>query len=117
MPPSCRGRPRTYDPPTQEQRDLFDRYQGLVRLAVTRIGAWRARRAGCEPADLWQAGLIGLWQATYCWNPDRASFVTAAVPRIMGAMLDELDRARYGRVRKRRALVDHSAMVELEPEQ
>lgn len=119
MPRSSSGRPpRHYDPPTQQQLDLFASHQGIVRLAYARLGAtWRSRRAGCEPADLWQAGLIGLWQATYAWDPDRASFGTCALRRVMGAMLDELDRARFGRVRKRRALVDHSAMVGLQPDE
>lgn len=118
MPDNSRGRPKHYDPPTQQQLDLFDAHHGIVRLVYARLGAtWRARRAGCEAADLWQAGLIGLWQATYTWDADRGRFWTVAYPRVMGAMLDELDRARFGRVRKRRKLIDHSAMVDLEPDE
>lgn len=118
MPSSSRDRRfRDYGPPTQQQLDLFAAHQGIVRLAYARLGAtWRAKKAGCEPADLWQAGLIGLWSATYAWDPDRASFATCALRRVMGAMLDEVDRARYGRVRRRRSLIDHSAMVGLEPD-
>ena len=119
MPPSSRDRRfRDYGPPTDRQRQLFDTHQGIVRWCFRRLGAtWRARRAGCEPADLWQAGLIGLWLATYAWDPDRGQFSTCATNRVTGAMLDELDRARYGRVRRRRALVDHAAMVGLEPDE
>jgi len=118
MPRSSDRRFRDYGPPTPQQLKLFDSHQGIVRLAHGRLGAsWRARRAGCEPADLWQAGLIGLWQATYTWDPDRASFATCALRRVTGAMLDELDRARFGRVRRRRSLVDHSAMVGLDADE
>jgi DNA-directed RNA polymerase specialized sigma subunit len=117
MPPNSDRRFREYPPPTDEQLRLFAAHQGIVRLAYARLGAtWRSRRAGCEPADLWQAGLIGLWQATYAWDPDRASFSTCAYTRVVGAMLDEVDRARYGRVRRRRTLIDHSAMTELPDE-
>lgn len=118
MPRSSDRRRREYGEPTAQQQALFDTHQGIVRLAYARLGAtWRARRAGCEPADLWQAGLIGLWQATYAWDPDRASFGTCALRRVMGSMLDELDRARFGRVRRRRALIDHSAMVGLDADE
>ena len=109
---------RTYGTPTVQQLELFAAHVGLVRWVFRRLGAtWRARRAGCEPADIWQAGLIGLWQATYAWQPDRGQFSTCATNRIRGAMLDEIDRARYGRVRRRRALIDHSAMVGLDADE
>lgn len=112
------GKRRNYEPPTEQQLALFTSHQGIVSCIYRRLGAtWRARRAGCQPADLWQAGLIGLWLATYSWDPDRASFATCAYRRVMGAMLDELDRARYGRVRRRRALIDHSEMVGLDTDE
>jgi DNA-directed RNA polymerase specialized sigma subunit len=107
---------RFYAPPTARQRELFAEHQWLVEWLLPRIGVWRARKAGLARSDLVQAALLGLWRATYAWDPKRGAFSTAAKQRMVGEVLDELDRARFGAVRHGRPLVDQSAFARLPDE-
>ena len=70
--------------------ELIDRYIGLVRhhaIAMSR----RAREV--EIDELVSAGTVGLVQALEGYDPARGfAFSTYALPRIRGAMLDELRR-------------------------
>ncbi len=90
---------------------LFDGHIPLVGFLLKQLGPWRARAAGCDQDDLYQAGLMGLWRATLTWDKKRSSFATAAAHRIKGEMLDCIERARFGKHRHARPLIDHAAML------
>ena len=64
-------------------------YRPLVRMVAHRTAE---RLPGhIEPADLVQSGVFGLLEAIDRFDPDRCSrFESYAVPRIRGAVLDEL---------------------------
>jgi RNA polymerase sigma factor for flagellar operon FliA len=64
-------------------------YRPLVRIVAHRTAE---RLPGhVEPADLVQSGVFGLLEAIDRFDPDRCSrFESYAVPRIRGAVLDEL---------------------------
>ncbi len=64
-------------------------YRPLVRMVAHRTAE---RLPGhVEPADLVQSGVFGLLEAIDRFDPDRCSrFESYAVPRIRGAVLDEL---------------------------
>jgi RNA polymerase sigma factor for flagellar operon FliA len=73
----------------EARADLLDRYLGLVHHAAHELG----QRVGqnIEIEELVSAGTIGLVQALEGFDGSRGlSFSTYAVPRIRGAMLDEL---------------------------
>jgi len=75
---------------TQEIRQkLLDRYVALVRNVATRMAMNFPRSV--ELSDLVNTGVIGLIEAFGNFDPDRGvKFETYAVPRIRGAILDEL---------------------------
>jgi RNA polymerase sigma factor FliA len=64
-------------------------YRPLVRMVAHRTA--ERLPAHVEPADLVQSGVFGLLEAIDRFDPDRCSrFESYAVPRIRGAVLDEL---------------------------
>ena len=64
---------------------------GLVRHAARRLA--RSLAAYCELDELISAGAMGLLRALECFDAARGhAFSTFAMPRIRGAMLDELRR-------------------------
>ncbi|MDZ4724407.1 MAG: FliA/WhiG family RNA polymerase sigma factor [candidate division Zixibacteria bacterium] len=75
---------------TEEQRqDLLNKYVPLVRNVAARMAMGFPRSV--ELTDLVNTGVIGLIEAFRNFDPDRGvKFETYAVPRIRGAILDEL---------------------------
>ena len=70
------------------RRQLLDRYLGLVHHTAREI-ARRSSQADVE--ELVSAGTVGLVHALEGFDPERGlAFSTYAMPRIRGAMLDEL---------------------------
>jgi len=68
---------------------LVERYMPLVRYNGERI--WQRLPDGVELDDLISAGIFGLMDAIDAFDLDRGvKFETYCVPRIRGAMLDEL---------------------------
>ncbi|QEG02114.1 RNA polymerase sigma factor FliA [Stieleria maiorica] len=68
---------------------LVERYMPLVRYNGERI--WQRLPDGVELDDLISAGIFGLMDAIDAYDMDRGvKFETYCVPRIRGAMLDEL---------------------------
>jgi RNA polymerase sigma factor for flagellar operon FliA len=76
----------------EARRELVLHYLALVKYVVARSGlAWSARRQGLEPGDVVHSGVIGLLDAVDRFRPSMGvKFETFAVPRIRGAILDEL---------------------------
>jgi len=76
--------------PCRRTRDhLAVHYRPLVRMVAHRTA--ERLPAHVEPADLVQSGVFGLLEAIDRFDPDRcARFESYAVPRIRGAVLDEL---------------------------
>src|SRR5271169_1697926 len=76
--------------PTVEMRNqLVERYLSLVKYNAERI--WARLPDGVELDDLISAGVFGLMDAIDAFDLDRGvKFETYCVPRIRGAMLDEL---------------------------
>ena len=76
--------------PTDEMRQrLLAKYVPLVRNVATRMAMGFPRSV--ELTDLVNTGVIGLVEAFGNFDPDRGvKFETYAVPRIRGAILDEL---------------------------
>src|SRR5436189_4901246 len=76
--------------PTQEVRNiLVEQYLPLVRYNGERI--WSRLPEGVDLDDLISAGVFGLMDAIDAFDLDRGvKFETYCVPRIRGAMLDEL---------------------------
>jgi RNA polymerase sigma factor for flagellar operon FliA len=75
------------DPEVRVQ--LLDLYLGLVHHAARELA--RAGSAHLELDELISAGTVGLVQALEGFDPSRGlAFSTYAMPRIRGAMLDEL---------------------------
>lgn len=71
------------------RRKLLDKYVPLVRNVATRMAMGFPRSV--ELSDLVNTGVIGLIEAFGNYDPDRGvKFETYAVPRIRGAILDEL---------------------------
>jgi len=78
---------RTGDPHARSQ--LLDRYLGLVHHGAHQLARRISREV--EIDDLIGAGTLGLVQALEGFDPGRGlAFSTYAMPRIRGAMLDEL---------------------------
>jgi RNA polymerase sigma factor for flagellar operon FliA len=75
---------------TNEMRQkLLDKYVPLVRNVATRMAMGFPRSV--ELSDLINTGVIGLIEAFGNFDPERGvKFETYAVPRIRGAILDEL---------------------------
>lgn len=76
--------------PTEEMRNrLIERYLPLVKYNGERI--WQRLPEGVELDDLISAGVFGLMDAIDAFDLTRGvKFETYCVPRIRGAMLDEL---------------------------
>jgi len=71
------------------RQDLLDKYVPLVRNVATRMAMGFPRSV--ELSDLISTGVIGLIEAFKNYDPERGvKFETYAVPRIRGAILDEL---------------------------
>ncbi|MEM6979980.1 MAG: FliA/WhiG family RNA polymerase sigma factor [Planctomycetota bacterium] len=71
------------------RNQLVERYMPLVRYNGDRI--WQRLPDGVELDDLISAGIFGLMDAIDAYDMDRGvKFETYCVPRIRGAMLDEL---------------------------
>src|SRR5437764_3369747 len=83
---------KTYkkDQSDQELRNvLIERYLPLVRYNAERI--WARLPEGVDLDDLISAGVFGLMDAIDAFDLERGvKFETYCVPRIRGAMLDEL---------------------------
>ena len=78
---------RTGDP--QARTQLLDRYLGLVHHSAHQLARRISRDV--EIDDLIGAGTLGLVQSLEGFDPGRGlAFSTYAMPRIRGAMLDEL---------------------------
>ncbi|MBY0230008.1 MAG: FliA/WhiG family RNA polymerase sigma factor [Gemmataceae bacterium] len=77
-------------PDTRELRNiLVERYLSLVKYNAERI--WQRLPDGVDLDDLISAGTFGLMDAIYHFDLGRGvKFETYCVPRIRGAMLDEL---------------------------
>ena len=68
---------------------LMERYLPLVRYNAERV--WAKLPEGVDLNDLMSAGVFGLMDAIEAYDMDRGvKFETYCVPRIRGAMLDEL---------------------------
>ncbi|WP_037202110.1 FliA/WhiG family RNA polymerase sigma factor [Rhodopirellula baltica] len=81
----------TKDAPDYEplRNQLVERYMQLVRYNGERI--WQRLPDGVELDDLISAGMFGLMDAIDAYDTERGvKFETFCVPRIRGAMLDEL---------------------------
>ena len=78
------------DQNNQELRNrLMERYLSLVRYNAERV--WAKLPEGVDLNDLMSAGVFGLMDAIEAFDMDRGvKFETYCVPRIRGAMLDEL---------------------------
>ena len=78
------------DPDNQSLRNrLVERYLSLVKYNAERI--WARLLDGVELDDLISAGVFGLMDAIEAFDLNRGvKFETYCVPRIRGAMLDEL---------------------------
>ncbi len=76
--------------PTEELRNrLIERFFPLVRFNAERV--WQKLPDGVDINDLISAGVFGLMDAIDAFDLDRGvKFETYCVPRIRGAMLDEL---------------------------
>ncbi len=71
------------------RQELLDKYVPLVRNVAARMAMGFPRSV--ELSDLVNTGVIGLIEAFGNYDPDRGvKFETYAVPRIRGAILDEL---------------------------
>ncbi len=82
------ARYRKYQTP-ELRRQLLDKYVPLVKNVATRMAMGFPRSV--ELSDLVSTGVIGLIEAFKNFDPDRGvKFETYAVPRIRGAILDEL---------------------------
>src|SRR5262249_39840828 len=76
-------------PTTELRNQLVELYLPLVRYNAERI--WSRLPDGVDLDDLISAGVFGLMDAIDAFDLDRGvKFETYCVPRIRGAMLDEL---------------------------
>jgi len=103
------------DPTNQELRNrLVERYLPLVKYNGERI--WSRLPEGVELDDLVSAGVFGLMDAIDAFDLSRGvKFETYCVPRIRGAMLDELrNQDWFPRSLRRKARRIETATQELE---
>lgn len=87
---------------------LIDQYIGLVHQSAREISKRVPKEL--ELAELVSAGTVGLIQALESFEPDRgAAFSSFAVPRIRGAILDEVRRWQWvpRAVRERARRIEH----------
>jgi RNA polymerase sigma factor for flagellar operon FliA len=76
-------------PTTELRNGLIERYLSLVRYNAERI--WARLPDGVDIDDLMSSGVFGLMDAIEAFDLSRGvKFETYCVPRIRGAMLDEL---------------------------
>src|SRR5947209_11890796 len=76
-------------PTTELRNQLVEQYLPLVRYNAERI--WSRLPEGVDLDDLISAGVFGLMDAIDAFDLERGvKFETYCVPRIRGAMLDEL---------------------------
>src|SRR5512147_2716124 len=76
-------------PSTELRNRLVERYLPLVKYNAERI--WQRLPEGVDLDDLISAGVFGLMDAIDAFDLNRGvKFETYCVPRIRGAMLDEL---------------------------
>jgi RNA polymerase sigma factor for flagellar operon FliA len=76
-------------PTTELRNQLLERYLSLVKYNAERI--WQRLPEGVDLDDLISAGVFGLMDALDAFDISRGvKFETYCVPRIRGAMLDEL---------------------------
>src|SRR6516162_8609905 len=76
-------------PTTELRNHLVERYLPLVKYNAERI--WQRLPEGVDLDDLISAGVFGLMDAIDAFDLERGvKFETYCVPRIRGAMLDEL---------------------------
>ncbi len=76
-------------PTTELRNQLVERYLPLVKYNAERI--WQRLPEGVDLDDLISAGVFGLMDAIDAFDLSRGvKFETYCVPRIRGAMLDEL---------------------------
>src|SRR6266849_5874426 len=76
-------------PTTELRNHLVERYLPLVKYNAERI--WQRLPEGVDLDDLISAGVFGLMDAIDAFDLSRGvKFETYCVPRIRGAMLDEL---------------------------
>lgn len=95
--------------PLQAHYELFENYRRMVPSWVKKLGIWRARAAGIEPEDLFQAGYKGLWRACLSFKESKKlNFSTLARWSIRGEILECIEIARYGRRCRKRDLIDQS---------
>lgn len=77
------------EPSTETRNRLMEHYLPLVKYNAERI--WARLPEGVDLDDLISAGVFGLMDAIEAFDIDRGvKFETYCVPRIRGAMLDEL---------------------------
>src|SRR5277367_737502 len=77
------------EPSTELRNQLVELYLPLVKYNAERI--WARLPEGVDLDDLISAGVFGLMDAIGAFDLDRGvKFETYCVPRIRGAMLDEL---------------------------
>ena len=78
-----------HEPTVELRNQLVERYLPLVKYNAERI--WSRLPEGVELDDLISAGVFGLMDAIDAFDLERGvKFETYCVPRIRGAMLDEL---------------------------
>src|ERR1700675_3663614 len=77
------------NPTTESRNQLVENYLPLVKYNAERI--WSRLPEGVDLDDLISAGVFGLLDAIEAFDLERGvKFETYCVPRIRGAMLDEL---------------------------
>src|SRR6476661_10928400 len=77
------------EPSIELRNQLVERYLSLVKYNAERI--WARLPDGVDLDDLISAGIFGLMDAIEAFDLERGvKFETYCVPRIRGAMLDEL---------------------------
>ncbi len=99
---------------SRARAQLLDGYLGLVHHAAQEL--WRSGARAVELEDLVGAGTLGLVQALEGFEPERGlAFSTYAMPRIRGAMRDEIRRQEWTPrtlMERRRAIADARRKLE-----
>jgi len=93
----------------QERNRLVVQHLRIVGEQVRKIK--RQAPAMVEPADLFQAGVIGLMRAVERWDPDKGNLYHFARIRIHGALLDHLRSLDYWNRRHYRLLQKQGVFV------